>query len=251
MTLTEMRIAVVAVYKNRMNLAATLKDTKTVVSKLERMIGAVLHLLFIFFYLTIWNVSPSCLHCQLLMMMSSCTQASLPQVVLLCGLAQSGESYLLTCHAAHAESPGAWAFGSAHQLIPPLLCGVQVNFQHVWVTFGSILLSFTFVFGNSIKTLFESVIFLFVVHPFDVGDLISIGTTPGDLCTVGACLALRMHACMHAESMWDLHAPHLLAHACEIDFGTQVLLLSPELTALAIHGQYRSVMWPTRSSAFA
>ena len=55
-TLTEMRIAVVSVYKNRMNLAATLKDTKTVVSKLERMIGAVLHLLFIFFYLTIWNV---------------------------------------------------------------------------------------------------------------------------------------------------------------------------------------------------
>lgn len=50
-------MAVVAVYKNRMNLSATLKDTKTVVSKLERAIGTVLHLVFVLFYLTIWNVS--------------------------------------------------------------------------------------------------------------------------------------------------------------------------------------------------
>ena len=57
-TLTEMRIAVVNVYKNRINLAATLKDTKTVVSKLERMVGAGLHLVAILFYLAIWNVRP-------------------------------------------------------------------------------------------------------------------------------------------------------------------------------------------------
>ena len=56
-TLTEMRIAVVNVYKNRITLAATLKDTKTVVSKLERMVGAGLHLIAILFYLAIWNVS--------------------------------------------------------------------------------------------------------------------------------------------------------------------------------------------------
>ena len=55
-TLTEMRMAVVGVFKNRLNLSSTLKDTKTVVSKLERMIGAGLHLVFILFYLTIWNV---------------------------------------------------------------------------------------------------------------------------------------------------------------------------------------------------
>ena len=52
-----MRIAVVNVYKNRINLAATLKDTKTVVSKLERMVGVALHLVAILFYLTIFNVS--------------------------------------------------------------------------------------------------------------------------------------------------------------------------------------------------
>ena len=54
-----MRIAVVNVYKNRINLAATLKDTKTVVSKLERMVGAGLHLVAILFYLAIWNVGPA------------------------------------------------------------------------------------------------------------------------------------------------------------------------------------------------
>lgn len=33
-----------------------------------------------------------------------------------------------------------------------------------------------FVFANSIRTIYESVVFLFVVHPFDVGDGILIGT---------------------------------------------------------------------------
>jgi small-conductance mechanosensitive channel len=33
-----------------------------------------------------------------------------------------------------------------------------------------------FVFANSIRTIYESVVFLFVVHPFDVGDGIFIGS---------------------------------------------------------------------------
>ena len=35
-------------------------------------------------------------------------------------------------------------------------------------------LAFVFMFGNSIKQLFESVIFIFVIHPFDVGDAVLI-----------------------------------------------------------------------------
>lgn len=77
---------------------------------------------------------------------------------------------------------------AGRRLTPPWL--LQVNFQHIWVTVGSLLVSFTFVFGNMFKTLFESVVFLFVVHPFDVGDMISIGTTPGDPCTVRDCHAI-------------------------------------------------------------
>jgi len=33
---------------------------------------------------------------------------------------------------------------------------------------------FSFVFGNSAKTIFESMIFIFATHPYDVGDLVCI-----------------------------------------------------------------------------
>ena len=35
---------------------------------------------------------------------------------------------------------------------------------------SSQLLLVAFIFGNSCKTIFEAIIFLFVMHPFDVGD---------------------------------------------------------------------------------
>lgn len=41
------------------------------------------------------------------------------------------------------------------------------------------MLAFAFVFGNSIRNVFESVVFLFVVHPFDVGDALLV-TDPAD-----------------------------------------------------------------------
>ena len=43
------------------------------------------------------------------------------------------------------------------------------------VTASSALLSFVFVFGNSLRGVYESVVFLFLVHPFDVGDTITVG----------------------------------------------------------------------------
>jgi len=36
---------------------AVMQDTKTVVGKLELVIGVVLHIIFIFFYLVVFNVS--------------------------------------------------------------------------------------------------------------------------------------------------------------------------------------------------
>ncbi|WOL05201.1 mechanosensitive ion channel protein 6-like [Canna indica] len=39
-----------------------------------------------------------------------------------------------------------------------------------FVFLGSQLLLVTFVFGNTLKMIFEAIIFLFVMHPFDVGD---------------------------------------------------------------------------------
>ena len=44
----------------------------------------------------------------------------------------------------------------------------------MWITISSGILGFSFIFGNSIRTVFESCLTLFVVHPFDVGDTIFI-----------------------------------------------------------------------------
>lgn len=51
-----MRDAVIQVYQERKNLAATLKDTKTVIGRLEYLIGFTVHLCFVFFYLLIFRV---------------------------------------------------------------------------------------------------------------------------------------------------------------------------------------------------
>ncbi|KAJ1739707.1 hypothetical protein LPJ78_001712 [Coemansia sp. RSA 989] len=43
-------------------------------------------------------------------------------------------------------------------------------------TLGTLILGWSFVFGGSMKNLLECVIFLFQVHPYDVGDMVMIGT---------------------------------------------------------------------------
>lgn len=50
-----------------------------------------------------------------------------------------------------------------------------MDLSKAWLTFSSIVLAFAFVFGNSIRNMYEAVIFLFVVHPFDVGDVLLMG----------------------------------------------------------------------------
>ncbi len=49
---------------------------------------------------------------------------------------------------------------------------VQVDVMSLWLTFSSVMLAFVFIFGNSIQNMYEAVIFLFVVHPLDVGDVL-------------------------------------------------------------------------------
>ena len=53
----------------------------------------------------------------------------------------------------------------------------------MWITVSGMLLSFVFVFGGSLRNMYECVVFLFIVHPFDVGDQIVVGTQT-DWCTV-------------------------------------------------------------------
>ena len=44
----------------------------------------------------------------------------------------------------------------------------------LWTTVASVVIAFSFIFGTSIRQMYESVIFLFVVHPFDVGDALIV-----------------------------------------------------------------------------
>lgn len=74
----------------------------------------------------------------------------------------------------------------------------QVNVSKVWLTVSSVLLAFSFVFGTAIRNTFESVVFLFVVHPYDVGDVLLL-TDPSDTakgpqyCQVAALQTLSLH----------------------------------------------------------
>ncbi|CAM0944679.1 unnamed protein product [Alopecurus aequalis] len=47
---------------------------------------------------------------------------------------------------------------------------LEIATTHFFVFISSQLLVAVFVFGNTMKTIFEAIIFLFVMHPFDVGD---------------------------------------------------------------------------------
>ena len=64
---------------------------------------------------------------------------------------------------------------------------LQVDIQKVWLLFSSVVLAFAFIFGNSIRQLYEAVIFLFVIHPYDVGDWLMIDTVQYQARTPNIC----------------------------------------------------------------
>ena len=59
-----------------------------------------------------------------------------------------------------------------------LVMRVQVNVTHLWTLVAAFLVSFSFVFKSVMSSMFDSVVFMFVVHPYDVGDGILVN---GDL----------------------------------------------------------------------
>lgn len=91
----------------------------------------------------------------------------------------TGTSCLLHASAqspAHTSGCGLY-FIKVDHIQRILACGVQVDLTKVWLTMSSIIVALSFSFSNSIMNLFNSVILLFVVHPFDVGDALLIPTT--------------------------------------------------------------------------
>lgn len=57
----------------------------------------------------------------------------------------------------------------------------NIDIGHLLLTLSSLSLAFAFVFGNSLKTVYESVVFLFVIRPYQVGHMI---VYKGDMHTV-------------------------------------------------------------------
>lgn len=71
---------------------------------------------------------------------------------------------------------------------PSPLLPRQVNVSQVWLSFSSGVLAFVFVFGSSMRNLYEAALLLFVVHPFDVGDCVFINGDQWCQATFPLCL---------------------------------------------------------------
>ena len=71
-----------------------------------------------------------------------------------------------------------------------MVCGVQVDLYRTWLTCSTLVLAFSFSFSNTLKQLLEAIIYLFVVHPFDVGDGIFVGTGGTDYYKVSGNLSV-------------------------------------------------------------
>ena len=96
-----------------------------------------------------------------------------------------------------------------------------MDLEKVWVMFSSIVLAFAFMFGNSVKTVYESIIYLFVVHPFDVGDKIIVDTVSSKVsCHNRPHPSVLCHTCFsHIHTHW----PRITNILCNINHVTQGL----------------------------
>lgn len=74
-------------------------------------------------------------------------------------------------------------FEIATVMIILLIFRVQVG--TLWVSLTSPILAFTFIFGNTLKTMFETLVIMFGPHPFDVEDKLVV---PG----IGWCNVLEV-----------------------------------------------------------
>ena len=55
-----------------------------------------------------------------------------------------------------------------------ILAIFKQNVLEMWLTLSSFILAFAFMFGNAIRECFEGVVFIFITHPYDVGDNILV-----------------------------------------------------------------------------
>lgn len=93
----------------------------------------------------------------------------------------------------------------------------RVDVVHVWLTFSSIALAFTFVFGTSIKTAYENMMFVFFIHPYDVGDRL-----------------------IFDDKVYTVHKIKLSTTILEEDSGVRVWFPNNRMSLLPIYNQTRA-----------
>ena len=71
---------------------------------------------------------------------------------------------LVKCSCCRARRPNS--AGRRLDLCFPL----QVSLDNMWITISSGVLGFSFIFGNTLSQQLQTILLIFVVHPFDVGD---------------------------------------------------------------------------------
>ena len=148
-------------------------------------------------------------------------------------------------------SPNWGWISCQHAYICSFLAYAQVDLSKAWLTFSSIVLAFAFVFGNSIRNMYEAVIFLFVVHPFDVGDVLLMGAEqtwckvsasqmsgfrPAQQSCLLCCVVMKMYIAFykHSPLIFTLPCSDNSASVCRglccRYYGGQTLVLWPRQT---------------------
>ena len=137
-------------------MAITLANTEVVLSTLTTLVGCVLHALAFFAYLYIFGVD---VH-QLVM----CGPRSLMRVQSeTCALCSPDCLFLGRCAGLCVIAGWPPHRHACLSLFPTLIDGAYCR------SLSSMTLALAFVFGNSLRTVYESVVFLFIVRPYKVG----------------------------------------------------------------------------------
>ncbi|GJS28531.1 mechanosensitive ion channel protein 10 [Tanacetum coccineum] len=175
-TLTEW---VVKVYNGRKALAHALSDTKTAVNQLNKLVTAVLIIVVIVVWLLLTEIATT----KILVLLSSQlvvaafifgnTCKTIFEAIVFVKV-YNGRKAL-----AHALSDTKTAVNQLNKLVTAVLIIVvivvwllltEIATTKILVLLSSQLVVAAFIFGNTCKTIFEAIVFVFIMHPFDVGD---------------------------------------------------------------------------------
>ncbi|XP_021840051.2 mechanosensitive ion channel protein 10 [Spinacia oleracea] len=97
----------------------------------------------------------------------------------------------------------------------------------VLVLIASPLLAATFIFGDACKTLFQGIMFAYVVHPFDVGDLCVIDGNMIEVKTIGVWKTTFLKVGLQEEVMYpnsELSSKNIINYKTDFDWNDYVEL---------------------------